>query len=59
MTTIKHSSGLTEPDKKVLPMSSDICYPSLRYVQGEGWGEGLVHSILNLRFLVPFLRYLF
>jgi len=22
-------------------MSSDTCYPCLRSVQGEGWGEGL------------------
>src|SRR5437773_10839767 len=35
MTTFKHRSGLTEPDKKVLPMSSDICYPSLRYVHSQ------------------------
>src|SRR5438552_827980 len=39
MRTFKHSSGLTEPDKKVLPMSSDMCYPSLRYVHPGGEGE--------------------
>src|SRR6266702_4543928 len=40
MTTFKQSSGLPELVKKVLPMSSDICYPSLRYVQrGRGREE--------------------
>jgi hypothetical protein len=35
MITFNGNPGLTELDKKVLPMSSDICYPSLRYIHSQ------------------------
>src|SRR5438445_12404036 len=56
MTTFKGSSGLTEPDKKVLPMSSDRCYPSLRYVHPCGEGPAYADRCPSRRSIVPTSR---